>query len=94
MSAGDVVQFYAPFVGLMALAFWMGVLSQRVRQLEKAAADGPDLNEKVTRLTVEMEHANATLVKLANQSENTNRQLGNLAMGRLGQGIELPGSKP
>lgn len=91
MSAGDVVQFYAPFVGLMALAFWMGVLSQRVRQLEKGASDGSDMNDKVTRLTVEMEHANATLVKLVQHSENVNRQLGNIAMGRVGQGIEIGG---
>lgn len=89
MTMAQVLQLYAPFVGLMALAFWMGVLSQRVRQLEKSAADGPDLTEKVTRLTVEMEHANATLVKLVNNSENVNRQLGNLAMGRVGQGIEI-----
>ena len=89
MTAAAVLQLYAPFVGLMALAFWMGVLSQRVRQLEKIAADGPDLNEKVTRLTVEMEHANATLVKLASHSENVNRQLGNIAMGRVGQSKEL-----
>lgn len=33
----QALQLYAPFVGLMALAFWMVVLSQRVRQLEKSA---------------------------------------------------------
>lgn len=93
MSLAEVLQLYAPFAGLMALAFWLGVLSARVRQLERSAADGPDLAEKVTRLTVEMEHANATLVKLANHSENANRQLANLATGRMGQSFELPGSK-
>lgn len=35
MTAAFALQLYAPFVGLIALAFWMGVLSQRVSQLEK-----------------------------------------------------------
>lgn len=71
------------------VAFALGRLVQRVTTVEKAAEDRGELSDKVTRLTVEMEHANATLVKLVNNSENVNRQLGNIAMGRVGQAVEV-----
>lgn len=77
------------FVQTSVVAFALGRLFQRVTQVEKATEERGELSDKVTRLTVEMEHANATLGKLVNNSENVNRQLGNLAMGRVGQGIEI-----
>lgn len=80
---------FAFFLQTAAFAFWMGRLSQRVMSVEKAGEGRQDLADKVTRLTVEMEHANVTLVKLVNNSENVNRQLGNIAMGRVGHGIEI-----
>lgn len=71
------------------VAFALGRLVQRVATVEKASEDRGELSDKVTRLTVEMEHANNTLNKLVNNSENVNRQLGNIAMGRVGQGREI-----
>lgn len=71
------------------VAFALGRLVQRVTTVEKASEDRSELSDKVTRLTVEMEHANATLSKLVNNSENVNRQLGNIAMGRVGQAVEV-----
>ncbi len=73
------------------LAFMLGRLSQRVSAVEKESEGHGDLSDKVTRLIVQQEHANATLTKLVNNSENVNRQLGNIAMGRVGQGIETGG---
>lgn len=71
------------------VAFALGRLVQRVATVEKASEDRSELSDKVTRLTVEMEHANNTLNKLVNNSENVNRQLGNIAMGRVGQAREM-----
>lgn len=56
MTAADVVQFYAPFVGLMALAFWMGVLSQRVRQLEKGGDSTAALVADVAEMKSDVRH--------------------------------------
>jgi hypothetical protein len=75
----------------LTFAFWAGRLSQRVTNLEKGAEGDAGLGEKVIRLTVEMEHANAALLKLGTQMEGVNRQLGNIAMGRVGQAAELGG---
>lgn len=71
------------------VAFALGRLFQRVTTVEKASEDRSELSDKVTRLTVEMEHANVTLAKLVTHSEGVNRQLGNIAMGRVGQGKEF-----
>ncbi len=34
MSVTELVQLYAPLVGLMGMAFWLGVMNQRVKGLE------------------------------------------------------------
>lgn len=73
------------------MAFWLGRLSQRVTSVEKAGEGRQDLADKVTRLTVEMEHANAALTKMGREMEGVNRQLGNIAMGRVGHAAELGG---
>lgn len=71
------------------IAFMLGRLSQRVAAVEKDSENHSNVADKVTRLIVEQEHTNATLTKLVNNSENVNRQLGNIAMGRVGQGVEI-----
>ena len=70
-------------------AFNLGRLSQRVQALEHSSEGDATVSEKVIRLTVEMEHANAALTKMGNQLEGVNRQLGNIAMGRIGQSGEM-----
>lgn len=82
---------FAFFLQTAAFAFWMGRLSQRVMSVEKAGEGRQDLADKVTRLTVEMEHANAALTKMGREMEGVNRQLGNIAMGRVGQISEIGG---
>lgn len=92
MTFALVLQLYAPFVGLMALAFWMGVLSQRVRQLEKDCDRG-SLLERVTRLEVKMDGADKKLDHIDTNMQGINRQLANIAMNKVGEAVALPGSK-
>ena len=92
MSAGDAVQFYAPFAGLMALAFWMGVLSQRVRQLEKDSKP-ETVSAQLARLDERMGSAERQLGSIDGHLQGVHRQLGNIAMGHVGAVAELPGKK-
>lgn len=88
--AGIVSLAFAILLQTAVLAFWLGRLSQRVLTLEAAGEGRQDTGDKVTRLTVEMEHANAALTKLGREMEGVNRQLGNIAMNRIGMSGELP----
>lgn len=77
------------FIQTAVVAFALGRLFQRVTQVEAATADRSELSDKVTRLQVEMEHANAALSKVGREMEGVNRQLGNIAMNRVGNAVEL-----
>lgn len=70
--------FVTMIVQTTGIAFWAGRVTQRLVAAEKTSGD----SEKVTRLTVEMEHANASLDQLAHQMESVQRQLSNIATGR------------
>jgi len=83
------------------VAFFGGKLSQRMTsaeariveqdlQIERKIGDQSALVEKVVRLQVQMEHATNGIEKVGHTLEGVNRQLGNIAMGRVGQGGELP----
>jgi hypothetical protein len=69
MTAGEIVQFYAPFVGLMALAFWMGVLSQRVRQLEKGGDGTASLAADVAEMKSDVRHIGKSVDELKGKLE-------------------------
>lgn len=73
MTTADVVQLYAPFAGLMALAFWMGVLSQRVRHLEKGGDGTASLAPDVAEMKSDVRHIRTDVdelkVKLAWMTE-------------------------
>lgn len=95
----------AILVQTAVIAFFGGKLSQRMTSAEKRLSeqdskidakigDHSVLVEKVVRLQVQMEHATGTLEKLASHAEGVNRQLGNIAMGRVGQVAEMSGGKP
>jgi len=87
MNLGQVAAFYAPFVGLLGVVFWLGVLSQRVKQLEttvvelREADDTGKKGDRLTRLEVQMEHANEKLESLDRGMQGVQRQLGNLMTG-------------
>lgn len=88
MDLGQVAAFYAPFVGLLGVVFWLGVLSQRVKQLESTVSDLREADEtgnkgdRLTRLEVKMEHANDKLDSLERGMQGVQRQLGNLMTGQ------------
>jgi hypothetical protein len=82
------------------VAFFGGKMSQRMasaerrlaeqdEQIEKKIGDQSALVEKVVRLQVQMEHATSSIDKVVHTLENVNRQLGNIAMGRVGVGGEM-----
>lgn len=86
---GILTLFVTVLLQTAFLAFWLGRLSQRVLTVEKATQDSDGLMAKVVRLEVQMEHANHALDKVAREMEGVSRQLGNIAMGRIGLGGEM-----
>lgn len=86
MTVAEVLQFYAPFAGLLALAFWTGVLSQKVANLtERLAkvegeADG-DIStvDRLARLETKMDIQHGDIEKISRSLEGVQRQLGNIA---------------
>lgn len=79
------------FVQCVGLAFWLGRVSQRLQAVEKSAEANGGSVEKLAKLEVQMEHANKGLEKLGREMEGVNRQLGNIAMGRVGKVSEIGG---
>lgn len=83
-----VLQLYAPFAASVALAFWVGVLSQRVKHLESFGY--MKVSTQVTELNVKMDSVTSDIGELKRAMEGAQRQLGNISMGRVGQVMELP----
>lgn len=74
----------------MALSFWMGVLSQRVRHLESFGY--MKVSHQVVELITKMEASEQKLSSLDQRMEGVQRQLANISMARVGQVFELPAS--
>lgn len=89
ITFAQVLQLYAPFAGLMALAFWMGVLSQRVRHLESFGYI--KVSHQVVELSTKMDATQKDVGELKTGMDGVQRQLANIAMGRAGQLVELGG---
>jgi len=90
----------AILVQTAVVAFFGGKISQRMTSAEKRLGEQDNkletklgdhslLVEKVVRLQVQMEHSNTTLDRMGHTLEGVNRQLGNIAMGRVGHGGEM-----
>lgn len=67
VSSVSALQLYAPFVGLMALAFWMGVLSQRVRQLEKDGGGSAHLVADMSDVKADIRYLKKSMDDLTGQ---------------------------
>lgn len=91
MTLAQLLQLYAPLAGLLALAFWVGMLSQKVAdQKEDIAALKSDVKalkddeanggagERLVRLEVTLETAVKEIAKFGRAMEGVQRQLGNL----------------
>lgn len=84
MSLTVLMQFWAPFVALLGVVFWLGVLTQTVKDLkdrlmkmEEGDAEG-GMVDRMARLEVNSENANKTLEKITMELSSVQRQLGNL----------------
>lgn len=96
MTVAEVLQFYAPFVGLLGVVFWLGVLSNRVVTLEREERDRKerekaivDERDRIVRMETTIDAMKGQLDKVVRELAGVQRQLANLAAGR-GKLIELP----
>lgn len=74
---------------MIAAAFFYGKQSQRLSHVEQAVGDRASTGDTVIELKVKMEHVEAQMQKQSASLEGINRQLGNIAMGRIGLSGEL-----
>jgi hypothetical protein len=65
MSFAELVQLYAPLGGLLALAFWSGVLSNRVTALERDAKASGAMHDMVIRIDQVVINLGQTMDRLA-----------------------------
>ena len=90
----------ALLVQTAVISYFMGRLSQRMISAEKRLGDqdtkidtkiGDQLSllTQVAELKVEMTHTNKTLDKVCHEMTGVSRQLGNIAMGRVGVSGEM-----
>ena len=92
MEIGQALQFWTPLVGLLVMAFWLGVLSNRVATLEREERDrtareaGDQVErERIVRVETKLDGAIATLSSLQREVAGVQRALGRLAFGRSGR---------
>lgn len=79
----------ALLVHAVAAAFTAGKHSQRITNLERSIGDSNALNNMVIELRVKMEHVETQMLKQSATLEGVNRQLANIAMGRMGSSGEI-----
>lgn len=88
MNLTELIQFYAPFAGLMALSAWVGALSERVRNLQasvkKLENEEPSGRDRMIRLETKMEGVETSIGSIDRSIQGINRQLANLANMKLG----------
>ncbi|MFN7130150.1 MAG: hypothetical protein ACK4OJ_13910 [Brevundimonas sp.] len=77
------------FVQTAVVAFALGRLFQRVTQVETAIGARATTSDTVIELKVKMEHMETSMEKMSREMEGVHRQLGNIAMGQLGRGVEI-----
>lgn len=90
MTVEELIQLYAPLAGLVGMAFYMGVLSQRVRSLENSTKTDKTDSERLVRVEVSVENMQEELKQLHRGIEGVQRQLGNLMTTKGRTVVELP----
>lgn len=86
MTLSQALQLYAPLAGLLAVVFWLGVLSNRVSTLEREERDrkARDIanvadRDKITRLETLIDGASEKMERFERQLDGVHRQLANIA---------------
>lgn len=78
MNSSDfqtVFQAYAPLAGLLAVAFMMGILWQRVKALEAAARHDSDVRDRLIALEIGQKNQSAELAAIKVQIEGIHREI-------------------
>lgn len=90
MSLAQVLQFYAPLVGLLALSFWVGKLTQqvldlrtRVKNLEDGQNGGTGATAKFARIEEQVKTIFVTLERMEHGQQAIQAQLAAAANRRL-----------
>ena len=98
MTVPELLQLYAPLAGMLAMAFWLGMLSQAVATLKrdveelKEGADATgSIRDRLTKIETKFEGAIDDIHSIKRSMEGVQRQLANLMGARPGQVVELPG---
>lgn len=73
----------------IAIAFWLGRLSQRVETVESKIESSDSLMSKVVKLEVKMDHVEIATSKAATALEGVNRQLANIATRNFGKVFDV-----
>lgn len=94
MTVAELVQLYAPLAGMLILAFWVGSLSERVKNLrrdvdkvvarEDAETGEGGMLERMIRMEIKLESATTQLESLDRHMQGVQRQFANLMAGRVG----------
>jgi hypothetical protein len=88
MTVTALLQFYAPLAGLLALAFWVGMLSQRVKDLGRdveklqEAGEPGGVSDRLVRLEVTGENQAEAMKGVQRSLEGIQRQLANMMQGK------------
>ncbi len=77
-------------IHMVAAAYFFGKQSQRLATVEREMGDRASLSDTVIELKVKMGHVETQLSKQGTVLEGIQRQLGNIAMNRVGLAGELP----
>lgn len=84
MSVQQLVQLYAPLAGLLAVVFWLGVLSQTVNDLKQDVVklmehgDDGSMRDRMVRVETLMGGVDLNLKKIDRDLQGIQRQLGNI----------------
>jgi hypothetical protein len=97
MTVTELVQLYAPLAGLLGVVFWLGVLSEKVKNLQRAVetlerelGDGGG-GERLVRLEVQMTSVADQLKGIHRSMDGVQRQLGNLMKPGVNQTFTMEG---
>lgn len=93
MSLTELVQLYTPLAGLVAMAFYMGVLTQRVRALERTQTTDREDTERLVRVETKVDGFGIEIGQIKMSIEGIHRALANIVTGRGSSFIEV-GVKP
>lgn len=91
MSPQEMAAIYAPLVGLLGMAFWVGALSQRVKSAERTLADAREDGRQLVRVETLVGEQAIHIARIDSSIEGIHRSLRDLVMMRPSTLVELPG---